>query len=364
MIKTPTPKQLGFWMPAEWYPHTGCWMAWPCHVPTWTKIGLDRARRAYALVASAIAQYEPVTMLVHPEDEESARLVCNSEIQIMLLPIDDSWVRDTGPSFLIDKLGHLAGVHWKINAWGKNYTDYTLDEQIAPAILLEAGAQCFQAPLIMEGGSFSVDGLGTLLTTKECLLNSNRNPDLSQSQIEQYLCDYLGAEQVIWLNKGLIGDETDGHVDEIACFIGPGKILCITTNDKEDPNYNLLQENLNILKSAVDTQGQPFEIFTVEQPPATFLNGERLTLSYINFYKANKGIVMPAFGYEAYDKAAYHLFEKLFPGVHITLINALDVFAGGGGIHCITQQQPVRSTLSGDNSKVSIDISPCLFKIL
>lgn len=192
----------------------------------------------------------------------------------------------------------------------------------------------------MEGGSFHVDGEGTVLTTRECLLNENRNPQLSQQEIENYLNDFLGTQKIIWLNKGLLGDETDGHVDEIACFIAPGKVLCLITQDKEDPNYAALHENLEILKSTTDAKGRKLEVYTVQQPPATYLDGERLTLSYINFYLANKGIVMPAFGYEQQDKAAYQLFTQLYPGYHITQIDALDVFAGGGGIHCITQQEP------------------------
>lgn len=335
-----TPKKSGFYMPAEWYPHERCWMAWPCHLSTWSKVGLERARVAYARVAQAIAQYEPVTVLVNPEDIGSAQTLCEKGINLITLAINDSWTRDTGPTFLLNQANQLAGVDWIHNAWGGNYEEYALDNQIAKAVLDQTQAQYFHAPLVMEGGSFHVDGEGTILVSRECLLNPNRNPHLSQQEIEQYLCDYLNGEQVIWVNKGLIGDETDGHIDEIACFIAPGKVLCLITSDKGDPNYPILQENLEILKSATDAKGRNLEVFTVEQPPATYLHGERLTLSYINFYLANKGIIMPAFGYESYDKAAYTLFKKLFPSYQITQIDALDVFAGGGGIHCITQQQP------------------------
>ncbi len=336
-----TPKQAGFFMPAEWHPHERCWMAWPCHPSTWSKIGLERARIAYARVAQAIAQFEPVTLLVNPGDEESAKQYCGKNIELITLPINDSWTRDTGPTFLLNQEQQLAGVDWIHNAWGGNYPDYALDNQIASAVLKLSQAHYFHAPLVMEGGSFHVDGEGTILTSRECLLNTNRNPHLSQQVIEQYLYDYLGGEHIIWLNQGLLGDETDGHIDEIACFIAPGKVLCLITTDQQDPNYLRLQENFEILKSAKDAKGRTLEVFTVEQPPATYLEEERLTLSYINFYLANKGIVMPAFGYESYDKAAYQLFTQLFPGYQIMQIDALDVFAGGGGIHCITQQQPV-----------------------
>lgn len=335
-----TPKQKGFFMPAEWHTHERCWMAWPCHLETWSKIGLQRARQAYALVARSIAQYEPVTMVVNPGDEASARNLCGEEIALFSLPINDSWTRDTGPSFLLNQSNQLAGVNWIHNAWGGNYQDCALDNQVARAILTKTNAFAFDAPLVMEGGSFHVDGEGTILTTRECLLNENRNPNLSQQEIEQYLYDFLGGDKIIWLNKGLVGDETDGHIDEIACFIAPGKVLCLITQDKQDPNYFILQENLEILRSTTDAKGRKLEVYTVEQPPATYLDEERLTLSYINFYLANKGIVMPAFGHDQQDKAAYQLFKSLFPGYQITQIDALDVFAGGGGIHCITQQQP------------------------
>ncbi|HHF0523855.1 TPA: agmatine deiminase family protein [Legionella anisa] len=334
-----TPKQSGFFMPAEWHPHERCWMAWPCHLETWSKIGLQKARTAYARVARAIAQYEPVTMLVNPGDEESAQSLC-SGITLFPLPINDSWTRDTGPTFLLNQKQQLAGVDWIHNAWGGNYQDCALDNQIAAAIIKQTKALSFSAPFVMEGGSFHVDGEGTILTTRECLLNKNRNPQLNQQEIENHLYNFLGCQKIIWLNKGLLGDETDGHIDEIACFIAPGKVLSLITHDKNDPNYSTLHENLEILKSTTDAKGRKLEVYTVEQPPATYLDGERLTLSYINFYLANKGIVMPAFGYEKQDKAAYELFTQLYPDYQITQIDALDVFAGGGGIHCITQQQP------------------------
>ena len=335
-----TPKQAGYFMPAEWHPHERCWMAWPCHPESWATIGFARARQAYARVANAIAQFEPVTMIVKAEDREEAQELCGKNINFLTLPIDDSWTRDTGCTFLLNKEGHLAGIDWIHNAWGGNYEDCSLDQKIAATLIKETKAEYFHAPLVMEGGSFHVDGEGTVLTSRECLLNLNRNPRLTQEEIEQYLRDYLNCEQVIWLNRGLIGDETDGHVDEIATFVAPGKVLCLITEDKNDPNYELLQENLAILRTARDAKGRSLEVFTVEQPPATDLHGERLTLSYINFYLANGGIVMPAFGYEEYDKKAYTLFTRLFPGYELSQIDALDVFAGGGGIHCITQQQP------------------------
>ncbi|MGQ3890377.1 agmatine deiminase family protein [Legionella sp. CNM-4043-24] len=336
-----TPRQCGFYMPAEWHTHARCWMAWPCHQETWAGIGMARARAAYARVALAIAQFEPVTMLVNPGDEASVSELCGNRIQQISVPLNDSWTRDTGPTFLLNAENELAGVDWIHNAWGGNYPDCELDRQLASFVLAQTQARSFKAPLVMEGGSFHVDGEGTLLTSRECLLNANRNPDLSQAEIETFLNDFLGTEKIIWLNQGLVGDETDGHIDEIACFIAPGTVLCLITEDRQDENYARLQENLAILQSATDARGRKLTVHTVEQPPATWLNNERLTLSYINFYLANGGIVMPAFGYEPHDQAAYRLFQKLYPRHKISQIDALDVFAGGGGIHCITQQQPL-----------------------
>ena len=327
-------------------------MAWPCHQQTWEKVGLAKARLAYAQVAIAIAQYEPVTLLVNPDEMDEAARLCGEAIRQVPLPINDSWTRDTGPTFLLNAEGVLAGVDWIHNAWGGNYDDCELDKQIANAILKYTQAKPFQAPIVMEGGSFHVDGEGTVLTTRECLLNANRNPQLTQTEIENYLQNYLNCEKIIWLNKGLLGDETDGHIDEIACFIAPGKVLALITHDKQDPNYQILHDNLLHLQTTTDAKGRALEVYTVEQPPATYLAGERLTLSYINFYRANKGIVMPAFGHAAHDKAAYALFTQLFPDDAITQIAAIDIFAGGGGIHCITQQQPRSKDVNHEHGRM------------
>ena len=329
-------------MPAEWDRHEACWMAWPCHQQTWQNIGLTRAYQAFARVANAISQFEPVKMLLRPEDIAIATQYLSESVTLMPLAINDSWTRDTGPSFVFTADGELAGIDWQFNAWGQNYPDYALDQQIAKYILNLTTSKRIEADFIMEGGAFHVDGRGTLLTTKECLLNPNRNPHLTQDNVEARLKSHLGVQKIIWLERGLIGDETDGHVDEVATFIAPEKVLCLITSDKQDENYALLRANYELLTTATDANHQKFEVHTVEMPPATVISGERLTLSYINFYRANGGIIMPSFGHEAHDALAYELFQGLFPDATIMQIDALDVFAGGGGIHCITQQQPER----------------------
>jgi agmatine deiminase len=334
------PQTLGFKMPAEWAPHERCWMAWPCHKDTWSTIGFERAQNVYALVANTIAEFEPVYMLVKPSNMAHARKRCGEGVHLLPLALDDSWTRDTGPTFLLDANGQLGGVDWDHNAWGGNYSDCEHDKLIAKHIITDVNAHYFKAPLVMEGGALHVDGEGTLLTTRECLLNINRNPHLNQDEIEQYLRDYLGVEKIIWLNKGVIGDETDGHIDEIACFAKPGVVLSLITYDKHDENYDILQANHEQLKTETDAKGRALQVIPVEQPPATYENGERLTLSYINFYRANDGIVMPAFGCKEADDKALGIFIDIFPNLGVRQINTLDLFTGGGGIHCITQQQP------------------------
>ncbi|WP_119678238.1 agmatine deiminase [Indioceanicola profundi] len=334
----PTPATDGFHMPAEWAPHDRCWMAWPVRAETFLN-GLDAARAAYADVAKTIAQFEPVTMICPEGEVADASLSCGKGVEILPMPLSDSWVRDNGPTFVVDGKGGVAGVDWGFNAWGGNYADFQPDTDVARRVMERLGLPRYEAPLIMEGGSFHVDGEGTLLTTEQCLLNPNRNPHLSKSEIEQHLRDYLGVSQIIWLGQGYEQDETDGHIDEIACFVRPGVVLTLTTDDTSDPNYKIFQDNLERLSMARDAAGRELEIVTVRPPARQEYNGVRLTLSYTNFYLANGGVVMPAFEDPA-DDEAYRIFRKLWPERQVVQVPALDIVRGGGGIHCITQQQP------------------------
>jgi len=327
-------------MPAEWHSHQCCWLAWPSREDTWRGNGFEKARAAFAQVAQAINEFEPVMMLANKEDMAQAKNACGNQIEVIEARLDDSWMRDIGPTFLINHEQQLAGVDWIHNGWGGLYAEHLQDDKIAQFVTDYTKAIHFRAPLVLEGGSIHVDGEGTLLTSRECLLNKNRNPQLTQADIEQYLKDYTGVKKIIWLNRGLFEDETDGHIDEIATFVAPGKVLALITHDKKDVNYVALQENLTILQQATDAKGRALEIITVEQPEAVFVGNERLTLSYINFYLANQGIVMPKFGQPRYDDAARDMLSQLFPRHKIIQLAAMDIFAGGGGIHCITQQQP------------------------
>ncbi|WP_343713423.1 agmatine deiminase [Inquilinus sp.] len=334
------PASLGYVMPAEWEPHSRCWMAWPCRDEVWGE-HMDAARTAYADVARAIADFEPVTLVCNPADvaEASLTLGNGTAIDVLSMEIDDSWLRDSGPTFLLDRNGHLAGAHWRFNAWGQKYQPYGRDAVVAKQILKHVGARRFRAPFVLEGGAVHVDGEGTVLTTEQCLLNPNRNPDLTKAQVEQNLRDWLGVSTVIWLPEGIEDDETDGHVDEIACFVRPGVVLALSTDDKSDGNFDTLQTNLDILRSAKDAKGRPLQVIEVPQPARQEHNGKRLSLSYVNFYIANGGIVMPAFDV-AEDERAFRIIRDAFPNRRVVQVHARDIFLGGGGIHCITQQQP------------------------
>ncbi len=334
----PTPAAAGFRMPAEWSRHSRCWMAWPVRAETFPN-GLPAARAAYAEVAKAIARFEPVTMICPESEVAEVSLACGKGVDVLPMVTSDSWIRDNGPSFVVNEAGDLAGVHWRFNAWGGNYPDHGPDTVVAATLLERLGLPRFEAPLIMEGGAFHVDGEGTLLTTEQCLLHPNRNPHLTKGEIEAHLRDHLGVSRFIWLGQGYEDDETDGHVDEIACFVRPGVVLTLTTDDTTDPNYRIFQDNLERLRLARDAAGRELEIVTLRTPARREQNGVRLTLSYTNFYLANGGVVMPSFEDPA-DDEALRTFRRLFPDRQVVPVPALDIVRGGGGIHCITQQQP------------------------
>lgn len=334
------PAEDGFYMPAEWHPHSRCWMAWPCRADLWGD-GLDDARHAYAEVARTIVEFEPVTMLANPEDLAEVSLRCGSGVACLPMALDDSWMRDTGPSFVIDGKGGVAGVDWRFNAWGGKYEPYKRDAEIAKAVLAHIEVSRYAAPLVLEGGAFHVDGEGTLLTTEQCLLNPNRNPDLDRAAIEEHLRVYLGIRQVIWLGQGLENDETDGHVDNIACFARPGVVLVLSCEDPEDANYEIFEDNLKRLEAARDAKGRELEIIRIEQPRRIEdEDGGRIAASYVNFYIANGAILLPSFE-DGKDKDAFETLQKVFADRKICQLPALDIVRGGGGFHCITQQQPL-----------------------
>jgi len=338
----PCPARDGFVMPAEWAPHLRTWMCWPCRAEAWGgPEGLLRAKQAYARVARSISSFEPVVMAVRPHDLAEAKLACAGRVEFFEVPLDDSWSRDFGPTFLLGKGGASAGVQWRFNAWGNKYRPFDQDAQFATRVLQARDLPVYDAPFTCEGGAIHVDGEGTLITTEQCLLNANRNPDLTQADVEQGLALYAGARRIIWLGEGFSDEETDGHVDNIACFAAPGRVLVGVPAHKSDPDYEPVQEAIRRLREARDAEGRSFDVIELPQPQTVRKDwrGRPLATSYVNFYLPNGGVVMPGFD-DANDERARAVIAGCFPSRDILQIDAMDIVEGGGGIHCITQQEP------------------------
>lgn len=336
-----TPAADGFFMPPEWAPHTRCWMAWPCRKDLWGS-HLEAACDAYAEVAEAIAEFEPVTMIARGDEVASVSMRTGTKVATMPLPHDDSWMRDNGPTFVINSQGDVAGVDWVFNSWGEKYKPYDQDAAVAEALLGRLKIKRYAAPLVLEGGAIHVDGEGTCLTTEQCLLNPNRNPGMSKEEIEQHLKDYLGVSTVIWLAGDPLDTDTDGHVDGIACFAAPGKVLAVAPTRPDAPNAEALAENLRRLREARDAQGRELEILEVPQPQkAKWEEKDGLMIpSYVNFYLANEGgLILPVYE-DPMDQKVIDLMEEAFPDRSVRPIPSMEIAYGGGMIHCITQQQP------------------------
>ena len=342
-----TPKEKKFYMPPEWYPHTCCWMQWPYNnpnhdgygtVPSWSHFDFDKGRLAWSNVANSIAKFEKVKMIVHPDEISKAKKLLNSEIEIIQLKIDDCWARDSGAIFLINKENKLGGIDWEFNGWGK-FKPFNSDNKVAKFMIQNSSATYFKNNMILEGGSIHVDGEGTLLTTEQCLLNKNRNPQLSKEEIENNLKEYLNINKIIWLKNGT-DEGTDGHVDNIACFVKAGTVLALSCKDKNDPFYERINENLEILRTSTDNRGRKLNVIELEMSYKRLIPDDDEPSSYINFYIANKGIVMPSFEDEKADYRAKTIVQSVFPDRKIIAINGIDISMGGGNVHCITQQQP------------------------
>lgn len=332
-----------FFMPAEWERHERTLIEWPVKDSLVWPENYKEVCEGYATVAKAIASMEPVTMIVNEDTKEEARRLCGNEVELLIIPHNDAWVRDNGPTFIWNHSKKLSGINWKFNAWGEKYIPYNLDDELAPKVLEYYKVPKIDVPMVLEGGSIHVDGEGTLITTEECLLNVNRNPSLTREQIEEVVKEQLKISKIIWLKRGLFGDETDGHVDNIACFAKPGVILLQTCKDSNDPNCERTKENLEILKNATDAKGRKIEVVEITQPPIRYYNDERLTLSYLNFYFVNDGIILPVFGLDAHetDRKAEEVLQKVFPDRKIIPVDGMSLIKEGGNVHCITQQMPL-----------------------
>ena len=338
---------MKYQMPAEWAPHERTLIEWPVKASLIHPENYEMVCRGYAAVIQAILAFEPVTVIANPGDKSLIKKLCKmgeKPLEIVEVPHNDAWCRDNGPTFVYKEDGKRLGVDWVFNAWGEKYIPYDLDDAMAGKLLEKLNIERLRAPIILEGGSIHVDGEGTLLSTEECLLNPNRNPKLDRSSIESIVSDYLGISKFIWLEKGLEGDETDGHVDNVACFAKPGLVLLQTCRDPEDANYARSRAHLRALRSAFDAVGRRLEVIEIPQPPARYENGERLTLSYLNFYLVNGGLILPVFGGDAIvsDDAAEAILKRVFPERKIVKVDGMPLIREGGNVHCITQQMPLR----------------------
>ncbi len=336
-----TPAQAGFYMPGEWEWHSCCWMAWPTNRSLWED-HIDAARKAYAMVANAIVKHEPVFMVVRPDDEAEASNLLSGAVSVVPLPLQDGWMRDIGPQFVINPENHaVAGVDWGFNGWGTHFRPYDQNAAIARKVLsiAEGKPQRFVGRMILEGGSVHVDGEGTLLATEECLLNGDRNPHLTRAEIEKNLRDFLNVDKIIWLPYGLVDDLTDGHVDNVACFAAPGEVV-VSIAESDDDNFPRLQQNLAVLQNATDARGRKFNLHQISVPKKRlYFNKLRLPMSYVNFYFANDAIILPIFN-DDNDAIAEGKIRNIFPSRKVELVPGTDITYGGGCVHCITQQQP------------------------
>jgi len=347
-------------MPGEFEKHSQTWMLWPERPDNW-RLGAKPAQKAFTAVATAIARFEPVSVGASTAQYMHARQCLPPTVRVVELACNDSWIRDCGPTFVRNSTGQIRGVDWDFNAWGGLtdglYFPWDLDDLVARKVLDMERVDRYKAPMVLEGGSIHTDGEGTLLTTEECLLNPNRNPDLSREEIEEYLKDYLSVDKILWLGQGIYQDETNGHVDNICCFIRPGVVALAWTDDHNDPQYEISTDAFERLSTMTDARGRKLEIHKIHIPDPILISaeesegvdpvegtyprmpGDRLAGSYINFYICNGGVVMPVFN-DPHDQAAITTLQKLFPDRQIVPIPAREILLGGGNIHCITQQQP------------------------
>jgi agmatine deiminase len=319
--------------PAEWEPHERTIMGWPCRAELWGET-LAQARADYAAVANAIAAFEPVTMIANPgEQARAARAACAGNVEIVELGLDDSWLRDCGPIYTLGDDGTRVAVHFRFNAWGERFRPWDQDAAVGARIAEQFGDSVREAGLVLEGGSILTDGEGTLLTTEQCLLHPNRNPDLDRGEIEAALREHLGVERIVWLGQGLVEDrDTDGHVDLIAAFTRPGRVL-LQTVPAQNPNHENCAENARRLREA------GIDVVEMGFLPYAEVAGETVAASYLNLYLGNGAVIVPVAGAES-DEAALAVIGAEYPGREVVPVPGLVLAYGGGGPHCITQQVP------------------------
>ena len=353
---TKTPRQLGYRMPAEWEPHEATWLAWPHNPEDWPG-KFAAIPWLYAEIVRLLAARERVHLIV--EDAATERRVKSmlsraganlDRVNFHRWPTDRGWTRDSGPIFVRNAKGRVALTNWRFNGWAK-YDDWHLDDKLPGRVTKLLGCPAWQPlvqnqngtkhPVVLEGGSIDVDGQGALLTTEECLLSEvqQRNPGLSREKLERVFSDYLGIDQVIWLGRGIAGDDTHGHVDDIARFAGPATIVAAVEPDTSDPNHAPLKENLALLKAARTPGGKQFTVVELPMPRPVVFRGQRLPASYANFYVANGVVLVPTF-HDPNDRVALNLLAEVFPDREVIGVHSMDLIWGLGALHCMTQQQP------------------------
>ncbi|HEV2637613.1 MAG TPA: agmatine deiminase family protein [Actinocrinis sp.] len=341
-----TPDSLGFAMPAEWRPHERTWMAWPTEGYTLGENPAE-AYQAWSQVANTIARYEPLTMVVDPSGAESARVWLDPAVELAEQPLDDAWMRDIGPTFLTDGRGGLAAADWVFNGWGgQDWAQWGKDSKIGAAVAGLAGARCFGSRMVNEGGGIHVDGEGTVLLTETVQLDPGRNPGWTKEQVEAELSAFLGVRKVIWLPRGLTRDYdefgTRGHIDIVAAFLKPGLAVVHTQPDPSHPDHEVGKENAAILRASTDAHGRSLEVVELPAPTVTLdEDGELVDYSYINHYLANGLALLCGFD-DPQDERTAEIFARLLPERAVEIVDARPIFARGGGIHCITQQEPKR----------------------
>ncbi|MEA5152284.1 MAG: agmatine deiminase [Oscillospiraceae bacterium] len=355
-----TPKRDGYRMPGEFETQKQVWMLWPERPDVWRNGGKS-AQAAYAEVARVISGFEPVTVLASAAQYANARERLGADIRVIECSMDDAWIRDTGPSFLIDGRGGVRAADWRFNAYGGLadglYFPWDADDAIARKVCEIENIDSYRTDdFVLEGGSIHVDGEGTLLTTEMCLLSEGRNPHMSREEIERTLRDYLNVEKIIWIKDGIDPDETTGHVDDVACFVRPGEVACIWTDDAENPFYEQCQAAYRTLSAATDAKGRALRVWKLTMPKKPTLlrgaetidrvdsacpreDGEICIASYMNFLIVNGGVIVPQYGDE-YDALALEQIQEMFPERRAVGVYSTEIVYGGGNIHCITQQQP------------------------
>lgn len=337
----PTPAALGYRFPAEWEPHRATWLSWPHNHDTWPG-KFEPIPAVWAELVRSLAPREAVHVLAAGPAAAEARQRVGDVPNVVLHDIrtNDCWMRDHGPTFLLGPPGaEPALVDWEYNAWGGKYPPFDADNRVPGQLAELLGRRRFSPGIVLEGGAVDSNGQGALLTTEQCLLEPHRNPQLDQAQIERYLRDYLAAAHIIWLGEGIVGDDTDGHIDELARFVGPRTVVAAVEDDPQDENYAPLADNWQRLEHATDQQGRSLELIRLPMPRPMFQNGQRLPASYANFYIANGAVIVPQYDDPA-DAAVREILGRLFPERKIIPLRAVDLAWGLGAFHCITQQEP------------------------